>query len=782
VNIYGVEPWCVRETGLRLDRLPQSESVFSLSNGHVGLRGNLDEGEPHGLPGTYLNSFYENRPLPYAERGYGDPESGQTTINVTNGKLIRLLVDDEPFDVRYGRLDEHERVLDLREGTLTRKVTWTSPTGVQVRVTSTRVVSFTQRAIAAICYEVEVVDQKARIVVQSELVANEDLPDLGKDPRVSAVLDSALVSEEHLSDGNSRAILVHRTRSSGLRMAAAMNHEIEGPEKLSVECESFDDVGRVTVATRLEPGEKLRIVKYLAYGWSHRRSRPALHDQVTAALAEAKLTGWEALLAEQRDYLAEFWAGADVEVDGDAEVQQAVRFGLFHILQAGARAERRMIPAKGLTGTGYDGHAFWDTETFVLPVLTYTMPRAAGDALFWRQMTLPQARERAAQLGLKGAAFAWRTIRGQECSGYWPAGTAAFHVNADIADAVVRYLDATQDEEFEREAGQEILVETARMWLSLGHHDLDGRFRIDGVTGPDEYSAIADNNVYTNLMAQRNLRAAADSVTRHPDLGARFMISTEETAAWRDAAEAMVISYDDRLGVHPQSERFTSHAEWDFSETTPDRYPLLLNFPYYDLYRRQVVKQADLVLAMHLCGESFTAAQKVRNFEYYEAITVRDSSLSAQTQAVLAAEVGQLDLAHDYLGETALMDLHDLARNTRDGLHIASLAGSWTALVAGFGGMRARDGYLGFAPRLPSGITRLAFRMRYRGNRLKVTVTADSATYELQEGPGLRISHHGDHFDLMVDAPVELKIQPAPVQHPPQQPYGRGPAKRRTER
>ncbi|MEO5875488.1 MAG: family 65 glycosyl hydrolase, partial [Streptosporangiaceae bacterium] len=290
MTIFGVDPWCVRETGLRLDRLPQSESVFALSNGHIGLRGNLDEGEPHGLPGTYLNSFYENRPLPYAERGYGDPESGQAILNVTNGKLIRLLVDDEPFDVRYGRLDEHERVLDLREGTLSRRVTWTSPTGVQVRVTSVRMVSFTQRAIAAISYEVEVVDQKARIVVQSELVANEDLPDLGKDPRVSAVLDKALVSEEHLADGKSRSILVHRTRSSGLLMAAGMSHEVESEGKTSVDTESFDDVGRFTVATRLEPGQKLRIVKYLAYGWSQRRSRPALHDQVAAALAEAKLT------------------------------------------------------------------------------------------------------------------------------------------------------------------------------------------------------------------------------------------------------------------------------------------------------------------------------------------------------------------------------------------------------------------------------------------------------------------------------------------------------------
>jgi alpha,alpha-trehalose phosphorylase len=777
--VYAVEPWCVREPELRLDRLAQGESVFALSNGHVGLRGNLDEGEPHGLPGTYLNSFYEQRPLPYAEAGYGYPEQGQTVINVTNGKLIRLLVDDEPFDVRYGRLHRHERILDMRAGTLTREVEWTSPAEDRVRISSTRLVSLTQRAIAAICYEVEPVDEPLRLVAQSELVANEQLPELGDDPRVAAVLESPLVSEEHVHNGT-KVILVHATRKSGLRMAAGMSHDIEGPGRMEVDAESSPDVGRMTVATQLEPGQKLRIVKYIAYGWSSQRSRPALHDQVVAALAAARHTGWDGLLKQQREYLSEFWRGADIEIDGDAEIQQAVRFGLFHILQAGARAERRMIPAKGLTGPGYDGHTFWDTETFVLPVLTYTHPSAAADALAWRHMTLPLAHERAHQLGLAGATFPWRTIRGQECSGYWPAGTAAFHINADIADAVVRYVDATEDERFEREIGLPLMVETARLWRDLGHHDVEGVFRIDGVTGPDEYSAVVDNNVYTNLMARRNMQEAAAMAMRHPDLAERLGVSTDEAASWRNAAAAMLVPYDERLGVHPQAEGFTNHAKWDFASTKPDHYPLLLNYPYFDLYRKQVIKQADLVLAMHLCGEAFTAEQKRRNFEYYEGLTVRDSSLSAQSQAVLAAEVGQLDLAHDYLGETALMDLHDLARNTRDGLHIASMAGAWSGLVAGFGGMRAANGRLSFAPRLPGGITRLAFRMRYRGSRIRVTVRAENATYELLEGPGLKLRHHGEEFTLG-DEPAELPIEPLPAQPRPAQPPGREPMPRRTD-
>ncbi|WP_433231694.1 glycoside hydrolase family 65 protein [Actinomadura formosensis] len=775
--VFTVEPWCVREPELRLDRLAQSESVFALSNGHLGMRANLDEGEPHGLPGTYLNSFFELRPLPHAETAYGYPESGQTVINVTNGKVIRLLVDDEPLDVRYGRVHHHERVLDMRAGTLTRHVEWTSPADKTIKVTSVRLVSLTQRAVAAICYEVEPVGEAVRVVAQSELVANEALPGGGKDPRSSAILDSPLVSEEHFANGT-KVLLLHRTRQSGLRMAAGMSHHIDGPESMAIETESSPDVGRLTIATRLEPGQKLCIVKYLAYGWSSRRSRPALHDQVVGALAGARQTGWDGLLNEQREYLDAFWEGADVEVEGDAEIQQAVRFGLFHILQAGARAERRMIPAKGLTGPGYDGHTFWDTETFVLPVLTYTSPSAAADTLAWRHMTLPLACERARQLGLHGAAFPWRTIRGQECSGYWPAGTAAFHINADVSDAIVRYVDATRDEQFEREIGLDILVQTARLWRSLGHHDVGGVFRIDGVTGPDEYSAIADNNVYTNLMARRNLQAAAETAMRHPDVADRLGVNAEEAASWRDAAAAMLIPYDDRLGVHPQSESFTNHARWDFASTKPDHYPLLLNFPYFDLYRKQVVKQADLVLAMHLCGEAFTDEQKERNFTYYEALTVRDSSLSAQTQAVIAAEVGQLELAHDYLGETALVDLHDLNHNTRDGLHIASMAGAWSGLVAGFGGMRARRGELRFAPRLPGGISRLAFRMRYRGNLIKVGVTGEEARYELLDGPGLALWHHGEKFTL-ADEAVELPIEQVPARPAPAQPAGREPTPRR---
>jgi len=778
-NAFPVEPWRLRETQLNLATLAQSESLFALSNGHIGLRGNLDEGEPYGLPGTYLNSVFELRPLPYAEAGYGYPESGQTVINITNGKLIRLLVDDEPFDVRYGELVRHERTLDLRAGTLVREVEWTTPSGRAVRIRSTRLVSLTQRAIAAVQFSVEALDGlPLRVVLQSELVANEQLPSRSEDPRVAATLEHVLQAEYQAAHALA-SVLVHSTKASGLRVAATMDHEVSGPDDLATHNEVYPDLGRMTVTSTLQPGESLEVVKYLAYGWSAQRSVPAVRDQVAAALTGARHTGWSGLLAEQKDFLDSYWTAADVEIEGDAELQQAVRFAMFHVMQAGIRAERRPIPAKGLTGSGYDGHCFWDTETFVLPVLTYTIPHAAADELRWRCSTIDQARDRAAQLGLRGAAFPWRTIRGEECSAYWPAGTGAFHINADIADAAIRYVDATGDVEFDRTAGLNILVETARLWRSLGHHDSEGRFRIDGVTGPDEYSAIADNNVYTNLMAARNLQGAADAAGRHGDEAKALGVDVEEMASWRDAAAAMLIPYDKHANVHPQSEEFTEHAVWDFDSTPADHYPLLLHYPYFDLYRKQVVKQADLVLAMHLRGDAFTPEQKLRNFDYYEGLTVRDSSLSAATQAVIAAEVGHLDLALDYTGEAALMDLRDLEHNTRDGLHMASLAGSWTALVAGFGGLRDGGGQLTFMPRLPEQLTHLAFGVVYRGRHLRVRIGADEATYTLAPGDEtLRLHHHGEAFEVTPDKPATL---PIPVLHPtprPSQPAGRAPQRR----
>lgn len=775
---FRVDPWALHETKMHLESLPATESLFALSNGFIGVRGNLDEGEPHGIPGTYLNGFYELQPLPSAEAQYGTPESGQTVVNVTNGKLIRLLVDDEPFDVRYGSLVSHDRTLDFRAGVLRRTADWRSPAGRTVRVTSTRLVSFTHRAILAILYEVEPLDGRTNIVVQSELVANEAIPHVPGDPRSAIPSVFPLVSEEHIGK-DSAALLIHRTEQSGLRIGAAMDHIVEGTSAVRVLTETFPDEARVNIIDVLEPGQCLRFVKLVAYGWSSARSQPAIRDQVAAAVLAAHTAGWDRLVAEQRQYLDDFWATADVELEGDAELQQGLRFAQFHLLSAGARAEGRTIAAKGLTGSGYDGHTFWDTDLYVLPVLAYTFPNGARDALRWRHSTLPAAKLRAEHLGLKGAAYPWRTIHGEESSGYWPAGTAAFHINADIANAVILYVRATADHAFERDVGVELLVETARLWRSLGHYDRRSRFRIDGVTGPDEYTAIVDNNLFTNLMARRNFVGAAEACERHPARATALGVTSDEMAAWHAAAERVVIPYDAELGVHQQSEGFTEHQVWDFAATRADQYPLMLHFPYFDLYRKQVVKQPDLVLAMLLFADLFPPEQRARNFDYYERITVRDSSLSACVEAVAAADAGHLRLAFDYAAEAALVDLHDLHSNTADGLHMASLAGTWLAFVMGFGGMRDLGESLTFNPRLPQELVRLAFTIRHRGRGLRVEVAPQAATYVLTLGADhISVTHYGEELTVGRE-PVARPIPPLAERPAPTQPHGREPRHRR---
>ena len=775
---FSVEPWAIRETALDLDLLAASESIFALANGHLGLRGNLDEGEPSGLNGTYLNGFFESYPIRYAERAFGFPEAGQTIVNVTDGKVIRLLVEDEPLDVHRGSLRSHERVLDLRSGILERRLQWRSIGGHSVRVTSRRLVSFRHRSIAAISYEVEALDEPLRVALQSNLLANQSSAVATTDPRDASALGTVLVSRLHVDRGM-RVVLAHTTASSGLSLAAGMAHIINPPEDVETHVESEPHLGRLTLSTTLAPGRPLQIVKFLAYHWSSQQSVEWLRDQVDGSLETALAEGFEGLAKAQQAYLDDFWSRSDIEIDGDAELQQALRFALFHTLQASARAEERAIAAKALTGTGYEGHAFWDTESLVLPVLTYTSPALARDALVWRHSTLDLARKRARQLGLRGAAFPWRTIRGEECSGYWPAGTAAFHVNADIADAVRRFVRATGDREFERSFGVELLVETARLWASLGHFGADGRFCLDGVTGPDEYSALVDNNVYTNLMAQTNLRAALESVARHPEAAQRLGVTGAEAESWRAAAEAMYIPYDAALGIHPQDQDFLLHERWDFERTAADQYPLLLHYAYFDLYRRQVVKQADLVLALFMRSGAFTAEEKRRDFDYYEGITVGDSSLSAAIQAIVAADVGHLELAHDYLAEAALMDLHDLEHNVRDGLHIASLAGAALAVIAGFGGLRDDGDELSFAPRLPAAITRVAFQVAFGGNTLRVEVTPGSASYSSRrDGEPLRFRHWGEPAHL---APGATIVRPTPPREPlpaPKQPPHRAPTPR----
>jgi alpha,alpha-trehalose phosphorylase len=769
------EPWTVRERWVDRDSLRRTESLFALANGHLGLRGNLDEGEPRIAGGTFLNGFYESFPLEYGERGFGFAEDGQTVVNVPDGKIIRLLVENEPVDIERGTVERHERWLDLRSGILHREMEWCSAYRDRIRLRSSRLVSFVQRSVAAIVFEVEALDKPLRIAMQSVLnVPGVDAPN-SDDPRAARELGTIL--QPRVSAGRDlRAVLGHTTAHTGLNVASGMDHVMQAPDGSRIRADVEDDTARVTISVRLQPGEVLRVEKVLAYHWSSRQTVEWLRDQVDASLENALAEGFDGLARQQQAFLDDWWERADLELEGDDDVQQALRFALFHLLQAGARIEGRAIPAKGLTGTGYDGHAFWDTESFVLPVLTYLEPRAARDALEWRQSTLPLARDRARTLGLAGAALPWRTIHGEECSGYWPAGLAAVHVNADVADAVRRYVQATGDEDFERDIGLELLVDSARLWADLGARDRQGRFRLAGVTGPDEYSSLGDDNVFTNLMAQRTFRAAAEAAGRHRERAHALEVTDEELDAWTAAADDMHVPYDEDLGVHPQHEGFLQLGRWRFEDTPPEAYPLLLHVPYFELYRKQVVKQADLTLALWFCGDAFSDEQRARDFAYYEAITVRDSSLSASAQAVVAAEVGHTELAWRYLREAVLTDLDDLHGNVSSGLHMAALAGGVLAATAGLGGFRDHGPVPVLCPRLPEAVRRLVFRLTIRGSRLRTTVEPGRASYLVERGPELEIEHWGERLVVGGDEEVRRDVPPPPADlEPPRQPAGREP-------
>ena len=778
--ICQTDPWAHRETGWPEEQAAQSESLLALSNGYLGVRGTLDEGQPSAVPGTYLNGFYETVPIPYADRGFGDPEQNQLLVPVADGTRIRLVVEDQPLDVRSGTVLEHERVLDLRAGLLARSLRWRSPGGDEIALRTRRLVSLAHRELVAIEYEVRPIERPLRLTLHSELAVHlGEVRAAAADPRSGAALPPGTLIARLSAAERRRAVLVHKARCSGHAVAAGMDHLIDAPagheESVSA---TGDALARWSLPATADPGQPLRLVTLLAYHWAPGGDSNALAADVGRSLDRACGLSFDELAASQRALLDEVWARADIELDGDPEIQHALRYALFQLHQNSAHAGAHAIPAKGLTGTGYDGHTFWDAEIFLLPVLSYCAPHHVEGALRWRASTLPQARAKARRLGLQGAAFPWRTIGGEECSGYLPAGTAALHITADIAHAVVRYVEATGDERFEREAGAPLLVEAARMWLSVGCHDerRGGRFSIDGVTGPDEYSVLVDNNLYTNLMAQANLRAAADAVERHghADLGVQAL----EVEAWRRAADAMVIPYDPELGVHLQDEDFARHPPFDFEALAEDSYPLLLHVPYFQLYRHRVVKQPDLVLAMALHGDAFTLEQKRANFAYYEALTVRDSSLSAGTQAVLAAEVGDIQLAYDYLAEAALLDHHDIAHNTADGLHLAALAGGRAAVIEGLAGARQYRGRLSFSPRLPQPLRGIAFPLTFRGRQLHITISAEAARYELRSGAGLEIEHWGEPVTLGGEEPVVVEIPPPGPVPALRQPPGRAPARR----
>lgn len=768
-----VHPWKLVEPRVDLDALGVSESLFALSNGYMGVRGSLDEGEPNVFRGTFLAGVHETHPLAYPEGGYGHPDEGQAIIAATDGTPIRLAVDGEPVDVRTIEPEIHERVLDLRSGVLERLMRWRASSGTTLELRSRRLVSLSERTIGAVHWQVRAVDGPARVTVRSELVVGASAPSVtNADPRVAEALERPVEPLAQRADSTGGA-LAQRTRRTGIGLAAAVAHDVQGGHEVTTEIDDHHVVS--TVTAELASGAALALTKTISHVLSRHEEADALMEGAIAAVTTGRTLGFDALVERQRKALDQFWARADVEVEGDDELQQALRYALFQLHCASARIEGAPLGGKGLSGTGYSGHTFWDTEGFVVPALVLLDPDAAARLLAWRASTLDLARDRAAVLGLAGVSFPWRTIDGRETSAYWPASTAATHLNADISRAFWLYGHVTGAEPGALH-GTEVLVETARLWMSMLHTDADGGRHLYGMTGPDEYTGVVDDNVFTNLMARRNLVRAAEAFEHDPSTAARLGVGPEEAESWRAAAAAIHVPYDERLGVHPMNENFTTYREWDFEEKR-DGYPIEENEHYAKFYRRQVIKQADLVLALWWCREDFTREQVARDVDYYEARTVRDSSLSAAVQAVTCAQAQHPDLALRYLRETALVDLRDLQHDTTKGLHLAAVAGAWLALVAGLGGLREDHADLEIAPLLPKGLSRMSYHVTWRGVLLRVETTREGTTLSLPRGGGpITVLVDGVPTEVSGQAPARRPLRaPEPLLPEPTQPAGRAP-------
>jgi alpha,alpha-trehalose phosphorylase len=758
--------WSLVEDKFNAARNPVQETLFALGNGYIGLRGAHEEAFDgvRTLDGTFINGFYESVPIVHPEPAYGYAKNHQFMLNVPNGKLISFDLDRESFNLSKGSLNAYKRTLDFRTGLMVREVEWTSPEGKQVEVKSQRCVSFAHKNLFAISYEARSINFNGVMTLRTAINGDVSNVEAGEDPRFGAAMAGAGLQLVSAIEEEDFAALVQRTENSGFTLVSATENDLKIEDVGNYKRESREGKQSIEQIYHIEikAGETVRLTKYGVYFSSKEHPVDQLLPLAKQALKDAKGRGFEKLCVEQKEFLTSFWHHAEVEIEGNDSLQQGVHFSQFHLLQSVGRDGLTSVAAKGLTGEGYGGHYFWDAEIYALPFYLYSQPDIARKMLEYRHSILKAARARAREMShKKGALFAWRTIGGEECSPYYPAGTAQYHINADIAYAVKQYYDATQDDDFMLRFGAEIVIDTARIWTDLGTYVAakNNQFCIHGVTGPDEYTALVNNNLYTNIMAQMHLRLAAQLVSRlkreNPKdferIAKEIDLSQSEPEEWVRAADSMYIPYDERLRIHPQDDSFLEKKVWDFTGTPRENHPLLLYYHYLVIYRHQVLKQADVVLALFLLGNRFNMEDKRRDYDYYEAITTHDSSLSHCTYSIMASEVGYHEKAYRYFTLSARGDLDNSHGNTAHGVHIAAMAGTWSAVIFGFGGMRVHDGELEFNPYLPGDWSRYKFRVYYKGQLLQVEVRKDGVTYHLLEGSELKFAH-GDEQVIVSEA------------------------------
>jgi trehalose/maltose hydrolase-like predicted phosphorylase len=746
----------IQENVYQHDHVKVNETLYSLANGFIGLRGNHDEANiDDSISGTYLNSFHEKHQIYYGEKLFGFPEEGQTMLNVTDAKIIRIEVDNELFSLQESRFEEYRRVLNMKTGVLYRTVLWTTASNQKLRIESWRIVSFVNKHLCAINYRVTPVECNSDITIYSLINADVKNLDSEDDPRIGSVFGGQVLYPFQKEFNDSSVLMVQKSSLSEKIIGTYVKNSIQ--RGTMIDQSEIDEETIVGIKYIFSPDRPIELNKFIGYDFGLIETYHNVYDNLTEAVDYADKVGFDKLVDGQKDFLGEFWETTDIQIEGDDLMSQGVRFNLFHLLQSTGRDGMTNIAAKGLTGEGYDGHYFWDTETYIFPLFLFSNPSIAKNLLIFRYNTLEEARKRALEMNhAKGALFPWRTIDGSECSAYFPAGTAQYHINADIALAVTRYFEATGDWDFMCDYGVELLIETARIWADFGSFipERDGAFCINGVTGPDEYTCLINNNTYTNYMAAKNFKEASRAVKKliekdsevFDKLSKNLDFDIKETVLWDEAAEKMFYPYDEDRGLYAQDDSFLMKPVWDFENTPKENYPLLLNYHPLVLYRYQVCKQADLLLAEFLLSDQFTKEQKRRDFDYYKTITTHDSSLSTCIFSIIAAEIGETEQAYEFFYDTVRTDLDNKKGNTEYGIHSANMAGTWSAIVFGFGGVRVNNGIMSIDPVLPQKLNGFSFNIVFKGSHIRINVTDKKVTCSLVSGEPMKLKLQGKDF------------------------------------
>ncbi|MFD2130679.1 glycoside hydrolase family 65 protein [Pseudogracilibacillus auburnensis] len=740
--------WTIQSYSTDVEKLLLEESLFFTGNGYIGVRGNLEENNlhpPNTIRGAYVNGFYDDVPISYGEKMYAFPETQQKSLNITDTQTMEIWLGEgewrEKFSLQEGKVISYVRSLYVDKGYTERNIQWQSLSGHEIIINIKRLASFTTKNLFVQCMTLKPISGDIPIQVVSKLDGNVHNFIDPTDPRVGHDGEKrlAITRMEHVDDAN---YIELQTSKSNLSVATLTDLSVDNSD-VSYEY-SKDDTSFTTTATFLLT-ETTKIEKRTFFADSIRYDH--LANTLVNLKSELASTSFEKIKNEQQTYLLDFWSRADICIKGDRKLQKAIRFNLFHILQSTGQDGISNIAAKGLSGEGYEGHYFWDTEIYLLPIFIMTDPDVAKKLLLYRYSILSHAKERAIEMGHKqGALFPWRTISGTECSSFFPAGTAQYHISADIAHSYIQYYLATNDLKFMKRAGAEVLIETARLWIDAGHY-YDNSFRIDAVTGPDEYTCIVNNNYYTNVMAKQNLQWAVkvchllqkSDETFWEAFKERLTITEKELISFKCAAESMYLPIDKDLYINPQDDTFLQKKKWDFTNVPKEHYPLLLHYHPLTIYRYQVCKQADTVLAHLLIEEEQSEKVMKNSFHYYEKITSHDSSLSSCVFSMMAARIGCLEKAYNYFIQSASLDLDNTQGNTKDGLHMANMGGTWMGIVVGFAGMRLKESGLHFRPQLPKQWEEYSFHLQYQNRILRFTVSKADFHIELLKGSPLSI-------------------------------------------